>query len=184
MIISVDMGLSNYGFTLWEKDKLLSVHLIQTKKEKNVTVSKDMIRRHKIIVFALCKVFNRCNITGLVGEMPGFGSQSCSAAVAMTMASTITLTLCNAYKIPMLWHTPRTIKKYFTGNPNASKKDMMKEACFRHNWKITQKRIKDSKKLIGYRHDSTYHVMGKKYSMGKFEHIADSIAAYYTAKNK
>ena len=181
MIMSVDQGFSNYAYTLWDGRKYIKSDLIQTRKETGGRVSTDMIRRHEIISSGLSQVMKDNRIILLIGEMPGFGAQSSSAAVAMTMASAITLTLCLEYNIPTIWHTPRDIKKCFTGNPNASKKDMMNEACKRQGWPITFKKVKDQS-TIGYRKDATYHVDEKTLPANKFEHIADSIGAYYTAR--
>jgi len=181
MIMSVDQGFSNYAYTLWDGYKHVKSDLIQTRKETGGRVSTDMIRRHEIISSGLSQVMKDNRITLLIGEMPGFGAQSSSAAVAMTMASAITLTLCLEHNIPTIWHTPREIKRCFTGNPNASKKDMMNETCKRHGWPITFKKVKDQS-TIGYREDATYHVDGEALPANKFEHIADSIGAYYTAR--
>ena len=181
--MSVDMGFSNYAYTLWDGHKHVKSDLIQTRKKTDGRVSTDMIRRHEIISSGLSQVMKENRITLLIGEMPGFGAQSSSAAVAMTMASAITLTLCLENNIPTIWHTPREIKKCFTGNPDATKKEMMMEACKRHGWPITHKKVKDLKTLKGYREDASYHVDSKKLPGNKFEHIADSVAAYYTARH-
>jgi hypothetical protein len=101
----------------------------------------------------------------------------------MTMASAITLTLCTTHGLQTVWHTPREIKDFITGNPDASKVDVMNAVCDRHKWKRTYKPVKDRNALGGYRRDPTYHVLGKHLPMGKFEHIADSIAAYHTARH-
>lgn len=184
MIISVDQGFANYGYSVWDSNLPVSVGVIQTKrtKDRKIRVSEDMIKRHSTIASALNALIVKHKPQALVGEMPGFGAQSSAAAVAMTMASSITLTLCNTHKIPTIWHTPREIKEHFTGNPDASKEDMMLEACKRHNWKITYKTIKFRISGKVARRDPIYHVMGKQLPKAKFEHIADSIAAYYTAK--
>lgn len=184
MILAVDQGFANYGYSIWDKGEPIKVGIIQTKphRTKKIKVSVDMIRRNEIIVSKLNQIIKKYKIHAIVGEMPGFGAKSSSAAVAMTMASAITLTLCNTHKLQTLWHTPREIKKYFTGNPDASKEDIMKEACKRHNWDITFKRVRMPNKRGEYRLDPLYHVMGKQLPKGKFEHIADAIASYHTAK--
>jgi len=184
MILAVDQGFANYGYSIWDRGKLIRIGIIQTKphRTKKIKISEDMIRRNKIIVTKLNQIIKKYKIHAIVGEMPGFGAQSSSAAVAMTMASAITLTLCNVHQIETLWHTPREIKKYFTGDPNASKTDIMDAVCKKQNWKKSYKRVKDTKSSDGFRMQPTYSILGKTIPMGKFEHIADAIASYYTAK--
>lgn len=185
MIISVDQGFSNYGFTIWKDNQILLADIIQTHKDipKGTLVVTDMLRRHLILSTALNNLFLTYKPNALVGEMPGFGAQSASAMRNMTMASAITLTLCMAHKIQTIWHDPREIKKHFTGDPNAPKEVIMMEACKRHNWEITYKTVKHRFKCRLPRRDPMYHVMGKRLPKAKFEHIADSIAAYYTARH-
>ncbi len=182
MIISVDMGFKNYGYSVWDKGVIDRVGILQTAQAPAKSIAEDMIRRHQVICSGLIALFDKTDPKLLVGEMPGFGSQSSKAAVFMTMASAITLTLCTSYGLKTIWHTPSEIKGHFTGNKRASKKEMMAEACKRHGWDITYKTVKDQNAVGGFRLDPLYRVMGETLPMGKFEHIADSIGAFYTAK--
>ena len=185
MIISVDPGLANYGFSCWHKGEPIEVGVIKTKKPKNYRgkISEDLGRRCKEVSSALHELIIKIKPDLVVGEMPGFGAKSSSAAVAMTMASSITITLCNIHNLETIWHTPREIKEYFTGNPHASKQEMMIAACKHHGWSITYKQVKDKKASGGYRTDSIYWPLSKAMPGGKFEHVADSIGAYHTARH-
>ena len=185
MILSVDMGFSNYGLSIWKNNQPVKLALIQTKKDKTHRglVSEDIIRRHKDMCNKLHEIIRRYRPQLLVGEMPTFGAQSSAAAVAMTIATITTLTLCEACQIKTLWHTPKEIKKHFIGDPNASKQEIMERVCQQYNWPIIHKRIKDPRLQNGYRIQPVYHIGSTPIPAGKFEHIADSIAAYHTAKH-
>ncbi len=182
MILAVDTGLTNFGLSVFGPTGMCEhLQLIQTKKSKGkgLTVAQDMSDRIFYITRELNNVFNDYPIFEVVGELPTFGAQSSSAAVAMSVGATIILSVCEMQGIKPIWYSPRDVKKNFTGEPNASKSLIMKTACQKYDWPITYKEVRTKKEI---RKDPVYHVMGKKYGAGSFEHLADSIAAYHSFK--
>lgn len=182
MILSVDTGLKNFGCAVIEESgNIVHVETIRTKKTKNkkIRAAEDYSQRITSICKRLNELIEEYPIDCVTGELPPFGSQSSTAAISLTAGATIILSLCESKGIPTTWVSPRELKQFFTGNPNADKKQIMNEVCKIYNWKKTIKPIKEklSKKII--RFDTMYHVMGKSLTGSVFEHIADSIAAYY-----
>ena len=185
MILSIDTGLANFGLSVFDKqDRIHYTKTIQTKKSKvkGLRVSTDYTNRIRHILVQLKKVILTYEPKIITAEMPSFGSQDSRAAVGMTAGSTILLGSSVFNDIPIVLASPRQIKEYFTKDPNADKKLIMSKCCDIYGWGITYKTVYFKKKDKPDRKDPIYNIMGKKLSAGYFEHIADSIAAYYTCK--
>ena len=185
MILSIDTGLANFGLSVFDKqDRIHYTKTIQTKKSKvkGLRVSTDYTNRIRHILVQLKKVILTYEPKIITAEMPSFGSQDSRAAVGMTAGSTILLGSSVFNNIPMVLASPRQIKEYFTKDPNADKKLIMSKCCDIYGWDITYKTVCFKEKDKPDRKDPIYNVMGKQLSAGYFEHIADSIAAYYTCK--
>ena len=185
MIISVDTGLNNFGLVAIDPEENHAIKfatVIQPKKtkDKKVRVSTDYAAKITHITEVIKEVIAQYPIHGITGEMPSFGAQSSKAAISLTAGASIILTVAAMAGLPTMWQPPNLLKKTFTGNYQATKKDIMRVACWMYGWEITHNKVKDKKKELGFRMDPVYHVMGTKMSAGYFEHIADAIAAYHT----
>jgi len=186
MVLTVDMSLNSFGWCILDKGIPIQAGVIQTKKNKAKGIRKveDYVSRISYLSKSLIELFKQYPIRMVTGEMTSFGSQSSDATVSLTASAAAMLALCEGFGIQPLWVTPNECKQAFTGITTASKQDMMLAACKRYNWSHTNKDIKSkaSKQII--RTATTYHVMGRQYPGGIFEHVADALSAYEAAKLK
>lgn len=181
MILSVDAALKNFGISVFDdQNRVHFVKTIKTKKSTNKKIrkSEDYGQRICYIVSELAKVVRKYQIQKIYGEMPSFGAQSSNAAISLSAAATIILSLGTIFNIPCIWCPQEAIKKKFT---TGTKKEIMEAVCHLYGWPM-ESRIVNLKKQNTTRIDTIYIVMGEKMSAGTFEHIADSIAAYYICK--
>jgi Holliday junction resolvasome RuvABC endonuclease subunit len=186
MVLSVDPGLSNYGYAVWnEYGEICDTGLLQTKKtkRKNILVADDMVHRMARLTVDLEWVIRAFKIKAVIGERPGFASQNSAAMRDMSASMAVSVAVFTMLNLSMEWATPEEVKVAFTGKKTASKKEMMIKVCKRHSWNITTKRVnfKNSKQLK--RLDNIYHPMGVPMGANKFEHIADAVAAAHALKN-
>lgn len=186
MILCLDPGFSNYGYSIFNsRGEVIDLGTIQTKKSTTrlLRVADDDVQRITYITSKLSDMIKQYSIQGVLAELPPSNSQSASAAKGLAIAVALTVALFTELRIPVEWATPNEVKQAMTGKKNASKEDMMKAACKRHNWKMTPKLIyrKNSKKLI--RTDTVYHPLNQKMGKGVFEHIADSLGVFEALKH-
>lgn len=186
-ILAVDTGINNFGLSIFRRTTgvIRHVETIRTKKKKyKGSIAADNIHKICLIAKRLDFLIKKYKVIGLVGEMPSFGAQSSTAAISLTAGASIILTLKEAHSLPAIWKSPREVKEGFTGDPNAPKTKIMRACCDLYKWDMVDKTIRCRKTKKVIRIDTVYHVMGRKMGSNEFEHIADSIAAYYSCLNR
>ncbi len=98
----------------------------------------------------------------------------------MAMATAIVASVANILELPTEWCTPTEVKVAVTGLKSATKREMMDTVASYYKWKKHTKSVvvKDRihKRL-------TYYLHGAKFPGGMFEHIADSIGAYWALQD-
>ena len=185
MIISLDIGFSNTGWSIFNKGGLLDIGVIQTKKtaKRMIRVSDDNVRRCVEIANELDKLKQKHGLQGVLGELPS-GSQNARAANQFGLIIGTVGVAAHLLGLPAEWCSQQEVKKAVTGNRFGGKGDVMTAICDIVGVTKTTKIIKITKgKRKGKETvKTTYHIMGKKFPESKFEHIADSIGVYMALK--
>jgi Holliday junction resolvasome RuvABC endonuclease subunit len=182
VLISVDVGFSSAGYTIWEGGKLVTCGLVETEraKRKSVLVSNDYVTRCKKIAHALHLLIHQNKIQGLIAEAPG-GSQNARAAAQLSMAMACVACVAQMLQIPDEWCTPHQVKRAVTGSHKATKEAVMNIVSRKMGWAISSKEVSITKgKLAGTTQNRRTYSMGSmSWPEGKFEHIADSVGVYW-----
>jgi len=185
MIISLDIGFSNTGWSIFNKGGLLDIGVIQTKKteKRMVRVSDDNVRRCIEIANEIDKLKQKYGLQGVLGELPS-GSQNARAANQFGLIIGTVGVAAHFLGLPAEWCSQQEVKKATTGNRFGGKDDVMTAICDMVGVTKTTKIVKITKgKRKGKETiKTTYHLMGKKFPESKFEHIADSIGVYMALK--
>jgi Holliday junction resolvasome RuvABC endonuclease subunit len=186
MLLCIDPGFANYGCSVIDAGgEVIDVGTLHTIKSKTklLRVADDDVQRIVSIVTGLSHVITKYQIQGVLGELPPSNSQSAKSAKGLAMAVALSVALFTERGLPMEWATPNEVKQAMTGKKSASKEDMMKAACDRYGWKITEKKIFAKKTNKVQRIDRIYHPLNKTMGKNAFEHIADSLGAYEALKH-
>lgn len=185
MIISLDIGFSNTGWSIFDKGGLLAVGIIQTKKteKRMIRVSDDNIRRCVEIANELDILKQKYKLQGLLGELPS-GSQNARAANQFGLIIGTVGVAAHFLGLPAEWCSQQEVKKAVSGNRFATKDEIMQAICELTGTKKTEKVISINKGKRSGKNTikKTYHLLGKKFPESKFEHIADSIGVYMAMK--
>ena len=185
MLLCLDPSLTHCGCSIISPDgNVIDAGTIITEKTKNklLRVADDDVRRITQIASQLKTTIQYYKIKGILAELPPSNSQSAQAAKGLGMAVAIVTTVAAAFDIPLEWATPEEVKMALTGRINASKEDMMKAACKRYGWLITEKEIRSRKTGKRIRMDYTYHVLSNQWGKERFEHVADSLGVLAALK--
>lgn len=190
MLLSLDVGFSATGYTVWRSGRVVACGVVRTQKTKakGVLVSSDTAARCCVLASGLQDLFSRFEIGGVIGELPGGGSQNARAAHQFGLAMGATITCCHMAGLPAEWVTPQAVKRAMTGKLEASKTEIMdlaidmlggeKEVGPVEVRKITKGRLKGrtikSQSVI-------FHWAECKFAKSDFEHIADSVGVYRAA---
>lgn len=186
MLLACDPGYNNFGCSIIDQyGNVIDVGTIRTTKAKKklLRTADDDVQRITYLTKNLSKVIHHYDVKGVLSELPPSGGQNSVAVKGLSMAVALSTALFAECNLPVEWATPEEVKRALTGKTNASKEDMMKAACKKYGWEITQKNIymKSTKKL--QRVDNIYHPLGKSMGKNYFEHIADSLGAYEALKH-
>lgn len=185
MLISLDIGFSNTGWSIFDKGGLLDIGVIQTKKtaKKMIRVSDDNVCRCIEIANELDILKQKYKLQGVLGELPS-GSQNARAANQFGLIIGTVGVAAHFLGLPAEWCSQQEVKKAVTGNRFGGKDEIMLAVCDMVGVKRTTKIIKITKgKRIGKETiKKTYYLLGKKFPDSKFEHIADSIGVYMALK--
>lgn len=185
MLLACDPGYNNFGCSVIDQyGNVIDVGTIRTTKAKKklLRTSDDDVQRITYITQNLSKVIHYYNIKGVLSELPPSGGQSSVAVKGLSMAVALSTALFTECGLPVEWATPEEVKRALTGKACASKEDMMKAACKKYGWNITQKNIYSKNTKTIQRVDNIYHPLGKSIGKNIFEHIADSLGAYEALK--
>jgi len=178
-ILSIDPGLNNTGWSVFRNNKLYKIGIVQTRKnkEKKINKSVDYALRIKQITLNLKRLIIEEKIDMIRMELPIFGGQSSNAIIAMVASATINIVISTIGNLPLELITPRNVKKGFTNNPNADKKEICLKCVDKFAIDVERKQTKSGEHF-------KFSFQGQKYPLNKFEHIADSIAIYSVLENK
>lgn len=181
MLISVDVGFSSAGYTLWEGGRPVGFGIIETEKtkRKGILVSNDYITRCKKIAHDLHVRIYREGVKGVIAEAPG-GSQNARAAAQLSMAMACVACVAQMLQIPDEWCTPHQVKKAVTGSHKATKEAVMSTVARELGWSISEKKVEITKgKQAGKTQVRRTYSKGEwSFPEGKWEHIADSVGVY------
>ena len=185
MLLCLDPSFTHCGCSIIDPDgNVIDAGTIVTEKTKNklLRVADDDVRRITQIASQLKTIIQHYEIKGILAELPPSNSQSAQAAKGLGMAVAIVTTMATAFDIPLEWATPEEVKMAMTGRENASKEAMMRAACKRYGWRITEKEIRSKKTGKRIRTDYTYHVLSHQLGKERFEHVADSLGVLEALK--
>ena len=163
MELCLDLGIRNTGWSVFRDGYLIDFGVWQTVPVKEVAgqISIQAAKDALVIACGLKMAFyNYPEINRVMAELPG-GSKSAKAAALMKMATGLAIGACAMKDIIIDWISPRSVKQYAMGDPQATKKKIMAWA---------------RKKL------EAWAPKPLPITAGEFEHIADSIAVYYAYK--
>lgn len=174
-ILALDVAFAHLGWAIMEpKGKgwiCLDAYVIETKKsdkKKNIRAAPDALRRCIELFDVLNTIITRCEIKGIIAEIPPGGGQNSNAVKLMGMASAVVAVAARVHDLPVEWTDPLDGKRALTGKKNASKKLMMLAAA---------KSYPGSTKTFKFKKGS------KKEYENRYEHTADAIAAFVSAKD-
>lgn len=118
IVLSVDPGLNNIGYNLYNKDEKIVIKHGEYKNSSNILELK------LIEIFNLFKkIFEENNITELVYENPVFLSRG-DIGQKIAFALGILLLIAGLNKCKIYSYSAKYIKKEVTGNGNADKKEV------------------------------------------------------------
>ena len=163
MELCLDLGIRNTGWSVFRDGYLIDLGVWKTVPVKEVAgqISIQAAKDALVIACGLKMAFyNYPEINRVMAELPG-GSRSAKAAALMKMATGLAIGACVMKDIIIDWISPRSVKQYSTGNPQATKKEIIA-------WVMERYRDWAPKPFPK--------------AAGKMEHIADSIAAYHAYK--
>ena len=175
MILGVDTGFSNLGFSVFDRNlEIVDIGLIETSwSEKKMTrVSDDENFRVSQMSRQFADVLEKYKVKGVLGEAPA-GSKSAKAMAQIKMGYALVCTVLAIKGIPVEWETPQSVKKAICGKKNASKAEIMAGVCQKYGWEITTKEREVKGKKKPY---LVYCPLGYEWPAERFEHVADSIA--------
>jgi Holliday junction resolvasome RuvABC endonuclease subunit len=162
-IITNDPSMTAWGYSiLTYSNEILFVDCIKTEKlakKLRIRVGDDDCRRIHEIGCILRDVINKYNVNFIIGELPGGGSKSSSAAKSLGQAKSILQSAATFLNISIEWFSEGDAKKAVLRKQSATKQEMIDAI------------------------DKLYDVpwTGTKY---KDEAIADSLAIYYVASQQ
>ncbi len=166
--LAIDPSLCNTGWVVVHSWDIVVDHgVIATKPQRKAgSRAKDNSRRVAEIYRQLRVKMVEYDVGRIFSEQPSGGSKSAKANTAMGLASAVVSCLATQYDVPLEIVTARQTKESLTGDPNASKGEMMRHAAM--IYPAVAKQYPSRK-------------AGKPYA-DKFEHVADAIAAYWYAR--
>ncbi len=173
MLISLDMGFKNTGWSVFDNGIIIDVGIIVTAKstKKGIRVSDDYFNRASVLTAGLQELL-RFAPEGIIAELPSGGSQNARASSQMGIATGVIASFCTITHLPFEGATPQEVKLASTGMKKATKEEVMDAIVKKFNW---TKEIKQYKKGVGV----TFKLFDDRtYNKGQFEHIADSVGAY------
>jgi len=173
-ILTLDVAFAHLGWAIMEpKDDdwaVLDAYVIETKKsdkKKKIRVADNDIRRSTEIFSTLSAIVARCDIKGVVAELPPGGGKSSISVKSMAMAVAAVACVVEAYGLPAEWTTPDEGKIAVCGTKKASKIMMMRQVA-----RLYPESTKSFKRKVGSKTDWE----------NRYEHTADAIAAFVSAK--
>ncbi len=158
MLLSIDIGFRSAGWSLWDKGRLVSHGLISTEPGRRKRKSEDNVDRVAQISCSLKDLIEKHRVRALVAELPNGGAKSARALSQMAMATATVAALAAVKNLPVEWVTALEGKKAACGKKDASKDEVCASV----------------RKL----HPKARFPAAK----ARFEHIADSCAAYMAAR--
>jgi crossover junction endodeoxyribonuclease RuvC len=169
MLLSLDIGFSATGWSLFQGGNLIFCGVIKTEKtrKKNVRVADDNAYRCMQIANDLKEIITSYQVNAVIGELPHGGSENARAASHMGMAVGVIVGVAGAFSLPCEWCTPYDVKKALCGSLKASKQEVMDAVARKYGWMKTKK----NKRV-------TYSIGDLSFPKITFEHVADSIGAY------
>lgn len=185
MLISLDIGFSHTGWSIFDKGGLIDIGLIETEKteKKMIRISDDNVRRCIEIADKINMLKQQYKLQGLLGELPA-GTQNARAANHFGLIIGTVGVTAHFLGLPAEWCSQQEVKKATTGDRFATKDKMMEVICDIIGAKKTEQKvlIKKGKRKGKTTIRKTYHLLNKKFPESKFEHIADSIGVYMALK--
>ena len=161
-ILSIDIGLRNTGWVVvkesHQKVKIEDFGCIKTKPNKKKKVSLDNMDNVRYITRELMYIIEKSKPSYIVAELPTSGAKSAKAIVAMALSSAIIACIVEILEIDVVWVSPMKSKQDFIGQRSGDKDLAMAK---------TRELYPD--------------VVWPKYK-NVFEHVADAVSAYYSAK--
>jgi Holliday junction resolvasome RuvABC endonuclease subunit len=161
MILALDIGLANTGWSVFDGEKLVEVGVIKTVKDKKRKVADDIAHRCMYMAKELRKLIYNYDVGWVIAELPNSGAKSAQALKSMVACSAVTATVIVMTNVRFMWATPIDVKKAVTGHKSAEKNEIMK---------IVTAHYKDFGKFPKYKN--------------KLEHICDSIGVFWALKDK
>lgn len=173
-IMSLDVGLCNTGIAVIRLDSELTlIHTDNIKtetehKKRGIYKTDDTLRRIGIILEGMLETAREFQPKAMVAELPVGGGQSASACEAMGIAKAVCACFSHLMELPLFNVKPDDVKMVAAGRRNASKVEVQDAVS---NW------------YPELRRDKRWRNRKRRVWVGKFEHVADAIAAFYVVKD-
>ena len=175
MLLSLDLGFVNTGYVIVSARGLETYGTIITSKTTNKQgrVADDNLSRCVHIATELKRLAIGYDIDGIMGELPSGGTQSSSAAKAMSLVTGCVGACVALLDLPCEWCTPLQTKMALCGTKTASKQDMMEKAVevMRGGSEKKANGVQYWMPLVGDR-------KGPAMFGSTFEHVADALGAF------
>lgn len=187
-LLALDVGFSATGFAVISDGEPIYCGVLTTERsaKKMTRAADDFSFRSSYLAKQLVDLINEGGIYGIVGELPSVGAQNAHAMAQMAAANAIVSAVAAVANVPTEWTSPREVKLAATGFASATKRMMCEAAIKRFGGRIEHKSVKCKRTKAfpeGVRIDQKYHILGKNWPEGLFEHIADALGAYLALEN-
>ena len=170
VVLALDASFRHTGYAVIspETDEVVDHGVLDVERitrKRGVRASDATIEEIRALWKRLRKLVEEHSPVAMVIETPTCGGKSARAVAAMSIAQAACAILTEESGLPVDWVVPSDSKKSFAGSRTATKVDMEKVAAIR--WPDVAEAYKSARSKSGYN--------------GKFEHVADALAAYVTA---
>lgn len=188
-LIGIDVGFANTGVVIMNAPDLIieTVKVITTEKDENkrsMRVADQRIQRIQYIIREISSLLiEETLVKGhnvfVAVEAPHGGAQSGNAMRDMAAALSIIVTILYMMDLPTDFLSPSEVKLIATGKKTGSKDEIIKAMCKRFSITETSKVVTITKgKRKGKESvQKTFKINDVSLAGGKFEHVADAIAA-------
>lgn len=189
MILTLDVGFANTGWAVVDPSgprdgEIVEAGCIETKKsakKRKVRLADDNAVRGALIASTVRDIVEMHGCIGIIGEMPSGGAKSASAMRDMAAATVAVSAAAAILGLPTDWCSPADVKRAACGIATATKTEIMDAVADFYKWEV--KRATASNGVCRSKYIVPCQTCSRTFPGGKFEHVADAIAAYWALRN-
>lgn len=193
-ILALDVGFANTGWAVFDtaqcdegagfNEVVIDVGCITTSrapKKRKVRLADENALRGALIASTVRDIVEMYGCIGIIGEMPSGGAKSASAMRDMAAATVAVSAAAAILRLPTDWCSPADVKRAACGIATATKIEIMDAVADFYKWEV--KRTMASNGVCRSKYIVQCQTCGRTFPGGKFEHVADAIAAYWALRH-